>query len=155
MIIGTTGHRHLVGNNFKEDLRSLLLEHKPTKVIQGMAYGFDHIVGYMCVELKIPFVAALPFNAASQTKFWGTINVLNHENLMRLADEVVIVSPGPYARRKYAIRNKWIVDRCDLLIAYYDGKGNSGTAQCVEYALSLGKRVVNVYDGIHDMSRMR
>jgi len=60
MVLGATGHR--IGTGYQDRLRDELKRLKPDKVIQGMAYGFDHAVGFACIELEIPFIAALPFS---------------------------------------------------------------------------------------------
>lgn len=146
MVIGVTGHRIITGLGFKDRLRDQLTRLKPEKVIAGMAWGFDHAVCFMCIELGIPFVAALPFSKLIQTRGWNTVNKLNYDILIKRAHEVVTVVGGRYHPSKYHKRNKWIVDQSDMMIAYYDQKGNSGTAQTVNYALSIGREVINIYD---------
>lgn len=146
MIIGVTGHRVITGLGFKDRLRNELLRLKPEKVITGMAYGFDHAVGFMCIELDIPFTAAIPFSREIQTRYWRTVDVLNYDILIKRAQDVVIVTGGRYHPSKYKKRNIWIVDQSDRMIAYYDRKGYSGTAHAVEYALKQGKEVINIYD---------
>ena len=39
------------------------------------------------------------------------------------------------------IRNQWMVDNCELLIAVFDGT-SGGTANCVNYAKSIRKNTV-------------
>ena len=47
----------------------------------------------------------------------------------------------------YQVRNKWMVDRSNLVIAVFNGK-KSGTKNTVEYAKRKGIRVMNVLDSI-------
>jgi len=45
-------------------------------------------------------------------------------------------SPGAY-------RSEWMVQNCDLLVAYWDGS-DGGTGNCVKYAKSVGRDVAIV-----------
>lgn len=146
MVIGVTGHRVITGSDYKERLRNQLIRLKPKKVIIGMAIGFDHAVGFMCIELDIPFVAAIPFSKTIQTRYWNIVDILNYDILIKRAQEVVTVVGGRYHANKFRKRNIWIVDQSDMMISYYDRKGYSGTAQTVDYALKQGKEVINIYD---------
>lgn len=146
MVIGITGHRIITGLGFKDRLCSLLLDKKPEKVLAGMAWGFDHAVCFMCIELHIPFVAVLPFSREIQTRYWKPVDILNYDILIKRAHDVVTVVGGRYHANKYHKRNKWIVDQSDVMIAFYDRKGNSGTAQTVNYALNTCREVINIYD---------
>jgi uncharacterized phage-like protein YoqJ len=47
----------------------------------------------------------------------------------------VEVAEGHYARHKLQWRNKYVVDRVDLLVTVHDGS-EGGTKNCIEYALS-------------------
>lgn len=38
-------------------------------------------------------------------------------------------------------RNKVIVDKCDLLVACYDGRKRGGTYQAINYAIAQGKEI--------------
>ena len=70
MIMGVTGHRELghTPEEIRERFLEMILKHKPTKVITGMAIGFDTIVAQVCVEFGIPFIAAVPFE--NQDSIW-------------------------------------------------------------------------------------
>jgi uncharacterized phage-like protein YoqJ len=41
------------------------------------------------------------------------------------------------------IRNEWMVDRCDKLIAVWDGS-KGGTGNCVDYAKSVNKDIFRI-----------
>ena len=46
-----------------------------------------------------------------------------------------------YNKSAPIIRNKIIVEKCDTLIAYWDGK-SSGTKFTIDYARKLGKQII-------------
>ena len=47
-----------------------------------------------------------------------------------------------YQRGCFHIRNRYLVDNCDLLIAIFNGEGKGGTAYTVNYAMKQGKEIV-------------
>lgn len=51
--------------------------------------------------------------------------------------------PGGYAPAKMQIRNEYMVENCDLLIAVWD-KSDGGTANCVKYAKSQRKNIIYI-----------
>src|SRR3546814_16271306 len=57
---------------------------------------------------------------------------------------VVVGGPGGYAAWKLQKRNEWMVDHADELVALWDGS-RSGTGNCVAYANTSGKPVVNLW----------
>lgn len=66
--------------------------------------------------------------------------------LMQRAAQVVIVSSGGYGVEKMQVRNEWMVDHCDLLVALWDGS-SGGTGNCVRYARRVGRPTVNLWPG--------
>ena len=60
--------------------------------------------------------------------------------LLAKAKAVTVVCEGSYAPSKMQERNEWMVDRCDKLIAVWDGSAG-GTGNCVKYAESVGKDI--------------
>lgn len=146
-----TGHRpeRLGGYDVKNPIRTAVRKHLKDDVLRaydlgfrtfitGMAQGFDLdaavVVTWVRWALRpdIRLVAAVPF--IGQARKWPASAQEMHADVLRLADEVVVVSEGEYAGWKLQKRNEWMVDRCRLLIACYDGSGIGGTANCVRYA---------------------
>ena len=150
MIVAFTGHRpnKLPGgyklpnptyNKVCQEIEKALKDLKPEKVISGMALGVDQWAAYISYKLKIPFIAAIPFEG--QETAWPQQSQNTFRVLRKLASEEVIVSPGGYANEKMQIRNQWMVDHCDLLIAIWD-ETKGGTGNCVEYARSIKKPIL-------------
>ncbi len=141
MIVAVTGHRpdKLGGYNFYKPLRVWLRDQllaklqqlQPSSAISGMALGIDQDFAYVCVWAGVPFLAAIPF--VGQESIWPEESRLLYNELLSRAYEKVIVSSGGYSARKMQIRNEWMVNHCDVLIAVWDGS-EGGTGNCVRYA---------------------
>lgn len=156
MIVGVTGHRKLDGNNFLDNTnkryqnifsktKEIFSELNPEQVITGMALGFDQLVAWVCIELEIPYICAIPHDHHENPK-WPEKSKNNYRELIENAVKVEIVSPGKYAKWKMQVRNEYIVDNCDILVAYYLG-GFGGTANCINYAKSEKKEIIYVETG--------
>jgi uncharacterized phage-like protein YoqJ len=146
-VLGVTGHRPQSLPNYDFDrlcdlALACLEKFQPSHVNTGMALGWDQAVATACVHANTPFTAFLPFK--TQASVWPKNDRLRHENLLRLAAKVVVVSPGPYRAEKIQLRNEALVDASAGLLALWSGKP-SGTANCVRYARSKNLPLVNVW----------
>ncbi len=149
MIISGTGHRpfkiggftipNKIFNYVCRSTEEILLKEKPDKIITGMALGFDVYLAQIAYKLRIPFIAAIPF--IGQEGKWPDSSQKLYTRLLSLADEVVVVSQGTYSPEKMQIRNEWMVDHSDKVLACFDGS-NGGTGNCVKYARSIGKEII-------------
>ena len=150
MIVAGTGHRPNKLGGYTRDARTRLfntairsLEHlRPTKLISGMALGWDQALARACVELNIPFIAAVPF--AGQETVWPAASQREYRELCEAASDFIIVSPGGYSAAKMQIRNEWMVDHCDRVLALWDGSPG-GTRNCVDYAKTVNKPISNAW----------
>ena len=150
MIVAATGHRpERLGGYGPEAFARLvqiaaeyLADVCPEMVISGMALGWDMAVAVAALSSGFKLTAALPCDG--QDAVWPDEPREMHRQLIAAAAKVETVSPGPYEPRKMFVRNNWMVDRCDLLIAMWDG-GNGGTAGCVSYAIKTGRPWVNLW----------
>jgi uncharacterized phage-like protein YoqJ len=148
MILTVTGHRpnKIGGYNPNSPLRvkvrskiyDFLAEHKPELAISGMALGVDQEFATICDQLNIPFIAAIPF--AGQEKRWPADSQTYYQELLALAQEVVVVTDGNYAAYKMQKRNRWMVDKATDILAVWDGT-TGGTANCVAYAEAVNKPI--------------
>lgn len=151
MIIAITGHRpDKLGGYHKNPITVgvyKLLDgmvrtqkaHDPRLILMsGMALGADTMWAIIARELSLPLIAAIPFEGQDSKWFQPAKDL--YWDLRRYADStapsggmVKIVSPGGYSSRKMQARNEWMVDRCDRLVAVFDGSSGD-TANCVAYA---------------------
>lgn len=114
------------------------------KVISGMALGWDQALCEAAIELNIPVIAAVPFKG--QEDAWFKASKDKYQDLLSKCSEIVIVSDGKYSADKMQIRNIWMVDHCDILLALWNGT-KGGTKNCLDYAktkLSEDK-IINLY----------
>lgn len=140
MILAATGHRppKLGGYSSAAEERLnafalLQLEaRKPEQIVTGMAQGWDQAIAQAARALKIPYIAAVPF--AGQEAPWPLAAQEKYRTLLQNASEVHVISPGGYEAWKLQKRNEWMVRRCNLLLALWDGS-KGGTGNCMRYAL--------------------
>lgn len=151
MIFAATGHRPDKLGGYGPEVSARLtrfaeayldLFFRPSSVITGMALGWDTAWAQAAARLRIPFIAAVPFEG--QECRWPLGSQQLYRALLEKAKEVVVVSPGGYDPAKMQIRNQWMVDHADLVVALWNGS-SGGTANCVRYAESQGKPIDNVW----------
>lgn len=126
-------------NYICQQTEKILLELKPTKVISGMALGFDQYLAHVAIKLGIPVLAAVPFDG--QESAWPQSSQQLYNSLLKKVSEVVIVSEGGYSAAKMQIRNEFMIDNCDLVLACYNGDSSGGTFNAIAYAKKLGKPI--------------
>ena len=151
MILGFTGHRpaSLPGNYSDRTNRALLstadfvlAQYKPAKVISGMALGWDTAVAECAVNRGISLIAAVAFE--SQPSRCLKFSQDRYQRLLNQAERIEIISAGDYSPEAMQLRNQWIVNYCDRLIAlWHQGKG--GTKNCVDYALTINRLTFNCW----------
>ena len=111
----------------------------------GGALGFDTIAAVSVLNLKIKYpdirlTVAVP--CPDQSASWDASDKALYESILRRADEVVTVSPY-YCRGCMQIRNRYMVDRADTLIAYVK-RDSGGSAYTRNYALKQGLTVIDL-----------
>ncbi len=145
-LVAVTGHRpdklegkeKMVRGFLREQLISLNVipggALKPPAVITGMAQGVDTWMAETCLELGIPFLAAVPFEA--QADNWPRDERARRRGLLIKSKWHHVVTPGlpTYRPGLFHKRNEWMVDKCAYLIAVWNGDNRGGTAACVRYA---------------------
>lgn len=152
IILAITGHRPQKLGGFDPDnaqrqgvrkaIRRALRTIQPDKVITGMALGVDQDVAEICIELGIPFIAAVPF--LGQEKKWNERSQEHYRELLSQAEKVEVVHDGDYAAWKLLKRNEWMIDRANVLLAVWDGKPDGGTAHAVKYAATKKIKQVRI-----------
>jgi len=160
MLVAVTGHRpqNLPGGFKNKALHQIIrgrfkvfLEQRQSRVeivYTGMALGFDQWAAEICIDLNIPFVAALP--CKGQDRYWPTKSQERYKWLLSKAMEIVQVDrqdgyistevpPDVYHPNKMIVRNKWMIDQLnpangDKLFALWNGSAKSGTGSTVKMA---------------------
>lgn len=151
MIICGTGHRPDklggYGDDIKIKLQSIaidwLTKNNTDGVISGMALGWDQALACAAISLRIPLLAALPFK--NQDCKWPRKSQQEFKSILERASKIVIVSEGEFSSKKMQIRNEYMVNNCDLVLALWNGS-SGGTANCIQYAKSIKKPIVNLWN---------
>lgn len=158
MIVAATGHRPTKltkGGLFKpysdEQFKALtelaktwLRENDPDQAISGMALGWDQAIAQAATELLIPWWAAVPFHG--QESKWPKASQKYYQSLILGAEKMFTITDGAYAPWKMQVRNEWMVNTCDTLLALWDGS-SGGTANCIKYAKTQSRvTIINLWD---------
>lgn len=153
MILAGTGHRPSKLNSeydlqgplsqwLRSQIRNIFNNFPIHKIISGMALGFDQILLEEALRQGIKVIAAIP--CAGQEKLWPLEAQKRYHIL--LADplvEPILVTKTGYTPKVMQVRNIWMVDNCDVLLAAWDGS-SGGTANCVHYAETKNKKIIRL-----------
>lgn len=154
MFMFVTGHRpdKLGGwGSFSHDRLTQFAEHHIQELTVknsvdcwfiGMALGWDMACAQACANLGIPYFATIPM--IDQPKMWRSADTEKWTELCRKSRRTIIVSEPGYDSFKMMVRNRYMVNRSQMGLALWDGS-SGGTGNCVAYAKSCGKEVINVW----------
>lgn len=144
LVCALSGHRDLPENFDRElllyDLDELLTEGYDY-FLCGMARGFDLTALSCLIELKARYrvrvKACIPFR--DQCLRFPRADRVLYEKLLAQCDDMTVLADH-YSAGCMPARNRYMVDRCDLVFAYCTKK-QGGTAYTVQYAKSKGVEV--------------
>ena len=116
------------------------------KFITGMARGVDLDFAIEVIKLKkayrqfsgVRICAAVPYRA--QASHYDRISKKKHDFIIENADEVMVFSEQ-YEKNCFFVRNRYMVDNSDLVVAFWNEINEGGTAYTVNYARENGKNV--------------
>jgi uncharacterized phage-like protein YoqJ len=116
---------------------------RPDLALIGMAIGFDHAAAEWCLAHSVPYVACIPF--PQQPARWNAEQILQWKKLCDAASERIILAPT-YSKSALQERNKYMVDRAELLFTFFSGQ-KGGTYNCIQYARAAPHkpRIVNMF----------
>ena len=147
-----TGHRPEKMNLTESDIKPLLekaideaISDGYVTFITGMAMGTDIWAAEIVLDRKknnsnLRLICALPHPGFEQRR--SIVEKMRFERIIENADAVNQINDH-YFTGCYQVRNKWMVDRSELVIAVFNGQ-KSGTKNTVDYAKSKGICVKNV-----------
>lgn len=166
MIISITGHRpnglpKEYGYNLNNEAWTKLKEYieatieecykyatpnEELTLVTGMALGVDTAFWEVAAKLRknnqnIRIEAALPF--VGQEKKWTEKSQKQYKKMLSESDKVTIVSEGGFATYKMMARNRYMVNKSDIIIAVIC-KETGGTAQCIKYAKEHNKLIIEI-----------
>lgn len=151
MIICGTGHRpdKLGGYNDFSHNKLIKIAEKyitnlnPEKVISGMAIGWDTALAEATINLGKYLICAIPFKG--QESMWNKESQIKYNKILDNAYEIWYTSDAGYELYKMQVRNEWMVDNSDLVLAMWNGT-KGGTYNCIQYAKKMNKPIVNAYE---------
>ena len=116
--------------------------------ISGLAIGVDLLAAESVAYVRafggpvVTLTGAMPF--PSQPSRWPEPTRQHWNSVCQLCIKVVSVSADPYSPQKMQIRNEWMVDLSDYVIAVWNGMKSGGTWNCMSYALGKNKSVLAI-----------
>ena len=113
-----------------------------THILTGMAIGWDLAVAQACVNVGISFTACVPLQ--DQELQWPAETKRYYFELCSKAADVYFVCDPGYAPCKIQMRNQYMVDNSEKVLALWDGS-SGGTANCVEYAKTKNIEIINCW----------
>ena len=131
---------------FKKAMFAILekaIQNNDKYFISGMALGVDMICAEIVISLKEKYAdvileCAIP--CANQSKRWSREQQLRYDRILSQADFRHYVSENDYSIGCMNNRNEYMVKKCDVVIAVWNGKP-SGTGNTVDMARQFGKKV--------------
>lgn len=148
LVIGVTGHRRLAGMealSAKIDaIIDEIVREVPARlvVLSPLAEGADRLVAERVLSReRAGLEAVLPMPEADYERDFETDGSrAEFRSLLARAEAIHRLPNAPSREEAYAAAGRFVVDRCDVLIAVWDGKagdGPGGTAETVGYARSV------------------
>ena len=115
--------------------------------ITGMAMGVDIWAAEIVLEKKksskdLHLICALPHPNFESRR--SITEKMRFNKIIKKADIVKKISDH-YFTGCYQVRNEWMVDRANLVIAVFNGQ-KSGTKNTIDYAKRKGVNVINVLE---------
>ncbi len=151
-----TGHRPDKMELGEKDIKSLLEKAIDDAIaggyvtfITGMAMGTDIWAAEIVLERKktngdLRLICALPHPNFESRR--SITEKMRFNKIIKKADLVKEIN-NHYFTGCYQVRNEWMVDRSNLVIAVFNGQ-KSGTKNTVDYAFRKGIGVINVLNSI-------
>ena len=136
------GHRPIIAEQLVEFAKQHLSSIAPDAVISGMALGWAQALASAALDMGIALTAAVPFEGFDRR--WPASSRRHLDTILDRAKEVVVVHPFAAPTVALNLRNEWMVDRADLMLALHDGSWG-GTFNCLAYAKKKGVPARNLW----------
>lgn len=147
LVVAATGHRPKDIDepwDIVELKARVKLQPKASRLICGMAEGFDLLAAKAAMSINLPITVARPWNTHTVGKDWIEL----YTTVMGYADTIHVVVPvDTYHVSHFFKRNEWMVDHADAVMAYWNPeKQSGGTYGCIQYALKKQVPVANTWN---------
>jgi len=144
-----TGHRYIPDDKLEHVRQEMRREINQavadgfTRFISGFAFGADLEFAAIIAEMKknnkeLILEAALPYR--------GRLNIKETLlNSLVAQCDIVHCNREIYTTNCYLIRNRYLVKSAERVIAVFDGREKSGTAQTIRIAKRLGRELKIIF----------
>jgi hypothetical protein len=157
MTAGITGHQVLGAAAdvawVRAALGRLLREERATEGVSALAEGADQLFAEAVCEAGLPLVAVIP--CAGYEAAFGSPGALQAFARLRAAAAATVQLPFPApSEEAFLAAGREVVDRCDLLLAVWDGapaRGLGGTADVVAFARERRRRTIQLHPASHSV----
>jgi hypothetical protein len=140
--VGVTGHRELT-EQIRAHVRvrlAGLLGRRPVLGLSSLADGADQLFAETVLNRGGRLHAVIPAAGYEKT----VVDEDAYRRLLAAASRTTVLDFAEAGPEAYGAAGRFIVERCDLLIAVWDGRrarGPGGTFSTVSYARSVGREV--------------
>lgn len=160
MKIGITGHQRLPDPAdwiwVEKHIKAQLQAAEPLVGISSLAIGADQLFARLVLENNGRLTAIIPSSTYAES-FEGPEEKANYEALKKQAGEIRVLPDVEDAEESYLLAGHCVVDLCDTLLAVWNGqpaKGKGGTADAVDYALKMHKKVVHLNPTLKSVTQL-
>lgn len=143
-VFALTGHRGLppgAPSIIRQQLEELVRQYPGATWLSGGAVGVDQVAALVLLELgqRVEFV--LPFPLPVQSARWTPAE---RESLRALAARAAAVEilRNAYNVAGYHQRNRRLLERANILVAFTDGRATGGTASVIRQAEKKGIPII-------------
>ena len=129
-------------NALEEKIKLAITDYGVTNFISGMALGVDSDFAQTVLKLKekypVTLECVIPYSDYSVR--WSFEDEKRNYEILRRADEKTLISEKYYNGCLFK-RNRYMVDKSDLVIAVFNGEKKGGTFYTLSYAEKQGKHI--------------
>ncbi len=124
----------------EQKIELAITEYGITNFISGMALGVDMDFAEIVLKLrnKYPVTLECAIPCPNQTLKWNGKDILRYNSILERADEINLISER-YTPECMLKRNRYMVDKSELIIAVFNGIQKGGTWYTINYANSKNK----------------
>jgi hypothetical protein len=144
--IGVTGHQRLPAEAIDYAVRGirniLATAQAPLVGMSSLAAGADQLFATELIAAGGQLHVVVP--AAGYESTFSGEDTARYRDLLGCASDITNLPYDEPDEEAYDAAGLWIAERCDLLIAVWDGepaRGLGGTANAVAHAMRLGRTV--------------
>ena len=149
--VGCSGHQRVgrrVLTPLTDRIKAELAQLPPGQLIGvcSLAIGVDQLFARAVLDSGGVLHAVIPCRSYESTFEAHDVDTFN--GLLLCASTVETLGFGAPSPAAFRAAGRRVVDQCDVLLAGYDGRrddGAGGTASAFHYAVTVGRRVINVW----------